>query len=139
MSDTFLWVDEIDWKFRTWISWELTKAKPLRPNAQQTWSRPHKKYLAYICSLFFESYVFSQHRKIIVTLMQWSSLQKSMSKFTPKNYEINPRTPMTIKLWRQATGTKCIRFPPPHYGAILVIAWNHSYISRHLPWHCLKS
>jgi hypothetical protein len=39
----------------------------------------------------FESYIFSQHRKIMVTLMQWSSFQKSVSKFTPKKfYEIDP-------------------------------------------------
>jgi hypothetical protein len=39
---------------------------------------------------FVESYTISKYRKIMVTLMQWSSLQKSMSKFTPIFYEIDP-------------------------------------------------
>jgi hypothetical protein len=43
--------------------------------------------------LFFESHIFLQQRKIMLTLMQWSSLQKSVSKFTPKKfYEIDPWT-----------------------------------------------
>ncbi len=40
----------------------------------------------------FESYIFSQHRKIMVILMQRSRLQKSVSKFMPKKiYEIDPK------------------------------------------------
>jgi hypothetical protein len=39
----------------------------------------------------FLSCIFPQHRRILVTLMQWSSLQKSVSKFTTKElYEIDP-------------------------------------------------
>ncbi len=41
--------------------------------------------------IFVESYIFSQHRKIMVTLLQCSSLQKSGSKFmAEKFYEIEP-------------------------------------------------
>ncbi len=40
---------------------------------------------------FFESYSFSQDRKIMVALIKWYSLQKSVSKFMPKKfYEIDP-------------------------------------------------
>ena len=40
----------------------------------------------------FESFIFSQDRKIMIVLIKWSSLQKSESKFTPKKfYEIDPR------------------------------------------------
>jgi hypothetical protein len=50
-----------------------------------------KLFWALIYSLFFESYTFSKHRKRMVTLMQWSSFQKSVIKFTPKKfYEIDP-------------------------------------------------
>ncbi len=39
----------------------------------------------------FLSYIFSKHRKIMSTWKQWSSLQKSVSKFTPKKFhEVNP-------------------------------------------------
>jgi hypothetical protein len=34
----------------------------------------------------FESYTFSNHRKIRVTLIQWSIIQKSVSIFTPKSF-----------------------------------------------------
>ncbi len=47
----------------------------------------------------FESYIFSQHRKIIVTLIQWSSLQKSMSKLMPKKFiRLTPGKYLSIKL-----------------------------------------
>ncbi len=39
-----------------------------------------------VYSHFFESYIFSQDRKIMVTLTKWCSLQKSVSKFTPKSF-----------------------------------------------------
>ncbi len=40
----------------------------------------------------FESYTFSKHRKIMVTLIQWSSFPNSVTKFTPKKfYAIDPR------------------------------------------------
>jgi hypothetical protein len=39
----------------------------------------------------FESWIFPYHRKIMVILMKWASLQKRVSKFTPKKfYEIDP-------------------------------------------------
>jgi hypothetical protein len=38
------------------------------------------------------SYIFSKRRKIIFTLMQWSSLPKSITTFTPKKfYRIDSR------------------------------------------------
>jgi len=39
-------------------------------------SRFHKTFLAQICSLIFDSYVFPQHRIIIFTLMQRPTLHK---------------------------------------------------------------
>ncbi len=40
----------------------------------------------------FKSFIFSQDRKIMNALIKWSSLQKSVIKFTPKKfYEIDPR------------------------------------------------
>ncbi len=44
-----------------------------------------------IYSLFFEIFIFSKDRKIMITLLKWSSLQKSIRKFTPKKLnEIDP-------------------------------------------------
>jgi hypothetical protein len=47
----------------------------------------------------FESFTFKRYSKIMVTLMQWSSLPKSLSKFMPKKfYETNPRVRLEIKV-----------------------------------------
>ncbi len=37
----------------------------------------------------FKSCIFSQHRKIMSALKEWSSLQKSVSKVTPKRFYKN--------------------------------------------------
>jgi hypothetical protein len=43
------------------------------------WSQSHKTFLG--IALFWKLYLFTT----LVTLMQWSNVQKSMSKFMPKN------------------------------------------------------
>jgi len=49
------------------------------------------RFLEWFYSLSFESYIFSQQRIIMVTLIKWSSLPKHVSIFTPKKfYEIDP-------------------------------------------------
>ncbi len=51
----------------------------------------HRTILGEILLTLFESLIFSQDRKIMNALIKWSSLQKSVIKFTPKKfYEINP-------------------------------------------------
>ncbi len=58
--------------------------------------------------LTIESYIFSQHRKIMATLMQWSSLQKSVSKFMPKKfYEIGSWSQSLKKFWCKFTNSFC--------------------------------
>ncbi len=44
-----------------------------------------------------ESYIFSQYRKIMFTLMKWSSFQKNMSKFKPKKHLIG--LPSGLRSW----------------------------------------
>ncbi len=69
----------------------------------------HKTFLVYIYSLFYESYIFSHHWKIRVTLMQWPSLQESVSKFTPKQFhKIDPRTCITALIYSLRNKLECL-------------------------------
>jgi hypothetical protein len=61
-------------------SWESRNNNKLIEGSSEkvnrSWS--HKTFLANINSLLLESYIFSQDRKIMLTLIKWSSLQKSL-------------------------------------------------------------
>jgi hypothetical protein len=55
-------------------------------------SQSHKTFFGVHLLTLFQSYIFLQDRIIMVTLIEWSSLQKSVSKFMPKKFDaIYPR------------------------------------------------
>ncbi len=61
------------------------------------------RFLEWFYSLSFESYIFPQHRKIMFTLIKWSSLQTSVSIFTPKSFMRSTLVPFSsyfFMLWQ---------------------------------------
>ncbi len=74
--------DEVNWS-------SLQRLK--RKEFYEIRGQSHRTILVKFYLPFFESFIFSQDRKIMNALIKWSSLQKSAIKFTPKKFdEINP-------------------------------------------------
>ncbi len=75
-------LDEVNWS-------SLQRLK--RKEFYEIRGQSHRTIFGEILLTLFESFIFSQDRKIVNALIKWSSLQKSVTEFTPKKfYEINP-------------------------------------------------